>query len=155
MSIGGTVTTSESVDGDLNAIIDGDWESMVTLDNAWFSEDWVWVLLSERSFIEKVVVVSSEDCPMQKYELLFSDMDAPGDPTSDNTNWTYTEVEVPWAATEITYDPFVTRHVAVRFLSGDCSSWGRGRHVMAELQAWTVANAPPPPAQAPSCSSGG
>jgi hypothetical protein len=156
VSMGGTVTTSEDVDGRLANVIDSDWGSMVTLTNNWFNEDWVWVLLDERSRIERVVVVSSESCPMNEYHVMFSDLDAPGDPTSDNSNWTYTEVDVPWAATELIYDAFVTKHIAVRFLSSDCAEWyGRGQHVVGEIQAWTEAGVPPPPPAAPSCFSGG
>jgi hypothetical protein len=154
--MGGTVTTSEDVEGNLHDINDDDWGSSVTLHNNWFNEDWVWVLLEERSRIERVVVVSSEDCPMREYHVMFSDLDAPGDPTSENLNWSYTNVAVPWAATELTYEPFVTKHLAVRFLSTDCAHWyGRGMHKVSEMQAWTQPMVPPPPPAAPSCFSGG
>ena len=96
---------------------------------------------------------------MEKFDVMFSDADAPGNPESDNGNWTFTEVDNSqntWAATELTYDPFVTKHMAVRFVSGDCAHWyGRGQHMLAEMQAWTQADVPPPPPSAPSCSSGG
>src|SRR5262245_55338537 len=72
VSMGGTVTTSEEVDGNLNALIDNDWGSTATLTNAWFNDDWVWVLLSDRSRILRVVVVSAEDCPMEQYQVMFS-----------------------------------------------------------------------------------
>jgi hypothetical protein len=156
VSEGGTVATSEDVSGDLHDMIDSNWDTHTTLSNNWFNEDWVWVLLDERSRIERVVIVSSDECPMEEYHVMFSDLDAPGDPTSDNANWTYTAVDVPWSATELTYDPFVTKHIAVRFISTDCAHWyGRGQHMVAEIQAWTQPGVPPPPPAAPSCFSGG
>ncbi len=154
--LGAAVTTSEDVSGSIDRVVDGDWSSETTFTNSWFNEDWVWVLSNERALIEKVVVVSAEDCRMSRYNVMFSDIDAPGDPEADNPNWTYTEVSVPWAATELLYEPFITRHIAVRFISGDCSEWyGRGKHKVREIQGWTQRDLPPPPPAAPSCSNGG
>ena len=154
--LGGSLTTSEDVSGSINNVLDGDWSSQTTFTNSWFHEDWVWVLSNERAIVERVVVVSADDCRMSRYNVMFSDIDAPGDPEADNPNWTYTEVSVPWSATELLYEPFVTRHVAIRFISGDCSEWyGRGKHKIREVQAWTQRDVPPPPASAPSCANGG
>ena len=155
MARNGSTSTSENVTGELDDIVDGNWDTVTGLQNALFDQDWVWVELTARSRIERVIVVSDESCPMEHYEVLFSNHDVPGAPTDSNENWTYSDVEVDWVATELSFEPFVTRHVAIRFVSQDCGNWNRGYHKLAELEVWSQPDATPPPQEAPSCLGGG
>lgn len=155
----GAVSWGLDADDRMERVADGDWDTMVSLSND-LGDDWVWVELTERALIDKFVVVSADDCRMEHYWLMFSDVAVPGEPNGDNANWTIGDVETDWTATQIRFESaVVARHVAVNFRSQDCdSSWfgvGPGRHKLAELQAWNLPEAPPPPQQAPSCAGGG
>jgi len=144
-------------EGVFASMIDGDPSSSLYMSNAWTGDDWVWVMLRERSNVEMVRVMSSIDCLAGAYTVLTSDDDAPGDPARENTKWKVFGDQLYGNGDDVYMKdaPVSMRHVAIMFWSSDCSFLGHGYHKISEIEAWTPAGIAPPVQRAPSCSGGG
>lgn len=140
-------SSHDMIDGNLSTWLAGwDWN---------WGYDWVWVQLAERASIVKAAVYSSPDCTTDSYLLLLSDRNAPGDPSDTNPNWIrIADVGNGSGADIFTFQPATAKHMALYFWDSGCGSLGLQKHRIAELQAWTEPDLPPPPPTAPTCSDG-
>ena len=123
------------------------------------------VRLGDRSRINRVRLQAPTSCPFTApLEVYVSNADAPSSPGVAPMMWQRVPVTngTPERMTAELASSTVATHVAVLWpydpwgAGGlNCGSWALGPYYgLAEVEAWTVPNLPPPPPQAPSCSGG-
>ena len=106
--------------------------------------------------MNRLVVASAADCPMESYSIYVSNLDAPGVPTVSPADWELVErIETTFPLTERLFASRDILHVALWFHSFECGNLLGRHHQVGAIEAWTVPNLAPPPPQAPSCSNGG
>jgi hypothetical protein len=155
ISIGGAGSSDLwFTDGDLSAMIDGDVNTSYSGRGDAFAGDYVWVQLHERSHIDHIRVRSPMSCIAKSYTLLASDQPTPATPSTSSPDWTAVpngKIATGTGDDVIGFPALDAYHVALIFDGTDCGSvWGK--HSISELEAWTVADVPPPPMVAPTCS---
>jgi hypothetical protein len=161
-SIGITSTSpgQYAIDGNMQTAIEGHYLN----DNIW---PWqpqllaaVVVQLAQPSRIDRVRAIAATDCPFSApLDLYYTTADAPSSPDVAAAGvWIKLTTVKSQDLTQATADLPSTAmtHVAVMWPLGD---WNCGNvspyYGLAELEAWTTPNVPPPVASAPSCGGGG
>jgi hypothetical protein len=150
-------------EGELSALVDGDSTGAVSLTDAPLSLDWLVIDLKERLPIEQFHIETTEDCPLEEYDILLHDGAESGNPvggafSTPGEGWTVVASMVDGSSDE-TLEPALgspkARRMAIHFLSDDCGSFG-GRHKITEIEVWGRGESTPEePKQnnAPSCTS--
>jgi hypothetical protein len=144
-------------EGVLSYLNDGDPNTFVDLKNNWDGADWLILRLGERAPVELLRIEGVEGCHLQKFAVMLSDADQPGDPRVGHPDWwTCPDCDVDGAppTIEFRFDAVVARFVGIHFKSRSCGGWV-GHHKVREIQAWTPPAPAPPAEQAPSCAGGG
>jgi hypothetical protein len=130
-----------------------------------YGEHWLKLRLSDSSRkINRVRMLSPSGCTLPEFHLLVTDRDQPVTPTASPTaDWV--KVDVRGAGIGTTEETFQFTAVQPTYLAlvTDRNSWATlgtcgwswiADLAISEIEAWTVADRPKPPEQAPTCSSG-
>jgi hypothetical protein len=138
------------------AMIDGDLSTSYTARRALVETSWVEVQLVNRSNIDHIHVVSPASCPLSAYTVLVSNKDAPSAPSkTDSANWQVVKAITGSKGEDtIGFQPMPLTTVAVIFDVSSCGTVWYSDSI-SEIEAYTVADMPPPPLTAPTCNGGG
>ena len=155
----GSVPANEAIDGSASSAIQDNWLRGFT---AGLPQPYVIVKLAHAARVNKIRAIAPSDCPFgAPVSLFYSAADAPSPPDVDKMSWVNVANQRSTGGTEAvaTMPSAIATHVAVQLQeqytwTGDGCGW-QGREIgVAELEAWTVPNQPPPPPRAPSCTGG-
>ena len=128
----------------LSDAIDGARDTAAHLQRNILDSDWLQLTLNGDSWVSRIVAVSPGDCPLQDYLILVSQAANPGYTSPENSNWSLARhVTGGTGLDDTTWNPpLPIRHVALLFLSDDCTNPGEYSRIwsyneVTELEVWT------------------
>lgn len=158
-------------EGALSGLVDDDESGVVTLRNAATALDWIAIDLTERAPIDQFRIKTTDDCPMESYDVLLNDLDNDEpvrkrvlavDPWTYGEGWTVVATVTNGTSNQTVYPSIgspMARRVGIEFKSNDCAGWWeKGRHQITEIEVWAETETEqdqPTGDGSPSCSTGG
>jgi hypothetical protein len=138
----------------IGLLVDDDTAQYVTLTDIAAGFEWVTIPLDERVLLREVRIFSAPDCPLERFEVAWSDdPEPPREPLESagifghawKESWTMVQVDNSSdRATErsVPMSNVYARHIALYAYSRDCGGqWlvnTVGKHRISEIQAWGV-----------------